>query len=79
MSQSSERVMDRDDQFDKLVGSELMRPHVAADDARDLIEIDRKRRGLIGPYVYSLIINLGRSLELALRSIIILNVFFNQA
>src|ERR1700761_4084883 len=48
LSQSSERAMNRDDQFDKLVGSELMRPHVAADDARDLIEIDLRRRVLLG-------------------------------
>ena len=40
LSQSGERVMDRDDQFDKLVGSELMRPHVAADDLHNLSEIN---------------------------------------
>ena len=47
LSQSSEREMDHDNQFDKLVGSELMRPHVAADNARDLIEIDLRRRSLL--------------------------------
>jgi len=43
--------MDRDDQSDELIWSELMMPHIAADDARDLIETDPGRRGF-GHCVY---------------------------
>jgi hypothetical protein len=38
--ENGERTMDRDDQSDELIWSELMMPHIAADDAHDLIEID---------------------------------------
>src|SRR5271169_3774003 len=37
--------MDRHDQSDELIWTELMMPHIAADDARDLREIDPGRRG----------------------------------
>ena len=39
-----ERAMDPHDQSDELICTELMMPHLAADDARNLIEIDRRRR-----------------------------------
>ena len=65
LPKTGKRAMHLPDQFDELLGSELMMPHIAADNTRDLIEIALRRRGLIG-HVYSLIINLDRSLQLAL-------------
>jgi hypothetical protein len=44
--ETGERAMDSDDQSVELIWSELMMPHIAARDARDLIEIDPERRGL---------------------------------
>ena len=38
-SKAGECTMDGDDQFDELLGSELMMPHITADNARDLMEI----------------------------------------
>ena len=41
---AGERAMDSDDQSVELIWSELMMPHIPADDARDLREIDPGRR-----------------------------------
>jgi hypothetical protein len=43
-----ERLMHLDDQPYELVGPNLVMPHVATDDVRDLIEIDPWRRILFG-------------------------------
>jgi hypothetical protein len=47
-SKAGEYTMDGDDQFDELLGSELMMPHIAADDARNLVEIAAGCRILFG-------------------------------
>ena len=39
LPKAGECTMDGDDQFNKLLGSELMMPHITADNARDLMEI----------------------------------------
>lgn len=48
LSEAGKRAMHCDDQFDKLAGSELMMPHIAANDACGLMEIVPRRRGLLG-------------------------------
>ena len=65
LPKAGKRAMHLLDQFDELLGSELMMPHIAADNARDLMEIAFRCRGFIG-HVCSLIINFGHSLQLAL-------------
>jgi hypothetical protein len=64
LPKTGERAMHLPDQFDELLGSELMMARITADDVRNLIEVALRRRGLRG-HVCSLIINLGRSLQLA--------------
>jgi len=61
LPKTGKRAMHLPNQFDELLGSELMMPHLTADNAHDLIEIALRRRGLIG-HVCSLSINFGRSL-----------------
>jgi hypothetical protein len=65
LPKTGKRAMHLPDQFDELLGSELMMPRIAADNVRDSIEITLRRRGLRGHVCAPLIINLGRSLLLA--------------
>jgi hypothetical protein len=46
LPKTGKRAMHLPDQFDELLGSELMIPHIAADNARDLMEIALRCRGL---------------------------------
>jgi len=48
LPKAGECTMDGDDQFNKLLGSELMMSHIAADNARDLVEIAAECRILSG-------------------------------
>jgi hypothetical protein len=50
LPKTGKHAIDHADQFDQLLRCELMMPHVAANDAHDLMEITLRCRGLIGSY-----------------------------
>jgi len=64
--ETGKSAMHLDNQPCELVGRDLVMPHIAADDVRDVIKIDPWRRILLG-HCTSLLINLGRRCRIGLE------------